>query len=122
MSCESIGQAGRVLAPGVNGQRRRVGGHMTTRRFRCGCFIFVLLAGVSPSMLLAQTSGLIDTKPQCWPGALHAADSYLNQYVEGPDAIRLDNGDIVILVNNGAPEAPDGAEAIMALRYLADGS
>jgi hypothetical protein len=92
----------------------------------------VVLALSAYPLALAQTSGLVDTKPSCWPtgattplgtgGYLNPPGPYSNRYVQGPDALRLDNGDFVILVNNGAPTAPYGSEGLMALRYPSDGS
>lgn len=99
---------------------------MIAHRFPCG-FLVVFLASVWSSVLFAQTSGLIDTKPRCWPipyggRLMDPIDTYENEYVQGPDALRLDNGDIVILVDNGAPEWRYGSEALMALRYPASAS
>lgn len=72
----------------------------------------------------AQTSGIIQTKPVCFPayGQVFGAPPFhtiADQYIEGPDPVVLDNGDIAIFVDVGAGVylAPGSTEALEALVY-----
>lgn len=73
----------------------------------------------------AQTSGIISTKPVCFPnygqqfGPPPFLHSTLDEYIEGPDPVLLDNGDIAIFVDAGAGFIgdPNSSEAIEALVY-----
>ncbi len=66
------------------------------RRGKIHVHLLMLLAGAGAAH--AQTSGFITTRPQCVPpnGQPHAMN-----YIQGPDPIRLSNGDVAIMVNAG---------------------
>src|SRR5687768_17437677 len=58
--------------------------------------LLLLLAGVAAAQ--AQTSGVITTRPTCVPPNLAP---YPLNYIQGPDPILLENGDVAIMVNAG---------------------
>src|SRR4051794_5521718 len=66
---------------------------MFTRRMWIGVFI-ILWTGIAA----AQTTGMITTRPTCTPP--NGAQDLLN-YIQGPDPILLQNGDVAIMVNAG---------------------
>ena len=66
---------------------------MFMRRVGISALLF-LLAGLA----MAQTTGMITTRPTCTPP--NGAPDPIN-YIQGPDPILLPNGDVAILVNAG---------------------
>jgi len=86
--------------------------------------LLVLVACLAAHPAPAQTSGIIQTKPVCFPayGQVFGPPPFhtpVDQYIEGPDPVLLDNGDIAIFVDVGAGvfNAAGSSEALEALVY-----
>jgi hypothetical protein len=77
---------------------------------------FVVL-GLSCTRLLALTEGVINTRPSCFP-AQPAPVPLEGNYIQGPDPVRLDNGDVAIVVDGGYGQG----EALLTLLYPTAGS
>ena len=89
-----------------------------------GWYVCAIAALTVSRVLLAQSSGIIQTKPVCFPayGQVFGAPplhTIVDQYIEGPDPVVLDNGDIAIFVDVGAGvfQSAGSSEALEALVY-----
>jgi hypothetical protein len=87
------------------------------------CLLALLL---QPETASSQTTGIIQTKPLCFPnfGQFFGPPPFhttVDEYIEGPDPVLLDNGDIAIFVDAGAGVfgTANTSEAIEALVYPA---
>ncbi len=78
--------------------------------------VLLLVAGVAAAQV--QTTGIITTRPACVPP--NGAADALN-YIQGPDPIRLANGDVAIMVNAGRCCTSTHWEGIFSLIYPAAG-
>lgn len=89
---------------------------MFAKRMWISALLSFLFAGIAA----AQTTGFITTRPTCTPPNL--GQDPLN-YIQGPDPIRLPNGDVAIMVNAGKVtfEGSNHWEGIFSLIYPAAG-
>ncbi|HVT16659.1 MAG TPA: hypothetical protein VHQ90_10850 [Thermoanaerobaculia bacterium] len=85
---------------------------------RCRAVVLASLAFQICSAAVAQTNGFIYTRPTCVPPTNGTQCPVI--YLQGPDPILLDNGDIAILLDGG--QAGNGCwEGLFSLVYPASG-